>query len=587
MVSMPLPSLPSRQFLKPIGLPALLPLPIYGKHLNFQCQSCPLEKSSRLSLGPTGHKTSALHELIFSDVWGPAPLFSSDGYRYFVIFVDAYTKYVWYYPLVAKSDVYSVFHQFQTLVERQFSLKIKSVQTDWGGEYRKLSIFFQTVGIHHRLICPHTHEQNGTVERRHRHIMETGLTLLGQCKAPFRFWNYAFETSVYLINRMPTHVLAHCSTFDCLFHRSPDYHFLRTFGCLCFPFLRPYNNHKLNFHSSPCVFFGYSSSHLGYRCFDIASHRIYISRHVRFHEHVFPFDNSEQIAKVSTTIPIPPATVTLPNLLNHPPPPTSINHPNSPQHTALPLQTATQPQLATIPWPSSHACLSNPYDVGLSRKLISSPHGLGALSSPSSASPTLASIPTDSVSADSPSSADSPILEVASSSSSPAGLQLMVDLSYYQLPQVSSLPPSSSTSLPARSTHPMTLRPRQPKIANLAASAAATSASTRVLHSPFFEPFAFFDADRYAIWHNAMCDEIAALRSNRTWSLVPFHSSMNVVGSRWVYRIKRRVDGSIERYKARLVAKGFTQQKGIDYSVTFSPVIKQATVRLVFSIAVS
>jgi len=101
-----------------------------NKHLNFQCQSCLLEKSSRLSLGPTGHKTSAPLELIFSDVWGPAPFFSSDGYFYFVIFVDAYTKYVWYYPLVAKSDVYSIFHQFQTLVERQFSLKIKSVQND-------------------------------------------------------------------------------------------------------------------------------------------------------------------------------------------------------------------------------------------------------------------------------------------------------------------------------------------------------------------------------------------------------------------------------------------------------------------------
>jgi hypothetical protein len=133
----------------------------------------------------------------------------------------------------------------------------------------------------------------------------------------------------------------------------------------------------------------------------------------------------------------------------------------------------------------------------------------------------------------------------------------------------------------------MTLRPRQPKTANLAAFAAATFASTHVLHSPSFKPFAFSDADRYAVWHNAMCDEIAALRSNRTWSLVLFHSSMNVVGSRWVYRIKCRVDGSIERYKARLVARGFTQQEGIDYSETFSPVIKQATVRLVFFIAVS
>ena len=55
-----------------------------------------------------------------------------------------------------------------------------------------------------------------------------------------------------------------------------------------------------------------------------------------------------------------------------------------------------------------------------------------------------------------------------------------------------------------------------------------------------------------------MCDEITTLRENRTWSLVPFYPSMNVVGSRWVYRIKRRVDGSIERYKARFVARGFT-----------------------------
>jgi hypothetical protein len=121
----------------------------------------------------------------------------------------------------------------------------------------------------------------------------------------------------------------------------------------------------------------------------------------------------------------------------------------------------------------------------------------------------------------------------------------------------------------------------------MVSSAAANIAATQVLLSPSSEPVAFSDADKYVAWHDAMCDEIKALRSNHTWSLVPFHPSMNVVGSRWVYRIKRRVDGSIDRYKARLVARGFTQQEGIDYSETFSPVIRQATVRLVFSIAVS
>jgi hypothetical protein len=79
----------------------------------------------------------------------------------------------------------------------------------------------------------------------------------------------------------------------------------------------------------------------------------------------------------------------------------------------------------------------------------------------------------------------------------------------------------------------------------MVASAAADTAATRVLLSPSSQPIAFSDADKYVAWHDAMCDEIKALHSNHTWSLVPFHPSMNVVGSRWIYRIKRHIDGSI------------------------------------------
>jgi hypothetical protein len=93
-----------------------------------------------------------------------------------LLFCDFY-GYIWFFPLAAKSDVFNIFHQFQVLVECQFATKIKSVQTDWDGEYRKLNIYFKI--IHHHLICPHTHEQNDMVKRRHRHIVETGLTLLG------------------------------------------------------------------------------------------------------------------------------------------------------------------------------------------------------------------------------------------------------------------------------------------------------------------------------------------------------------------------------------------------------------------------
>ena len=100
------------------------------------------------------------------------------------------------------------------------------------------------------------------------------------------------------------------------------------------------------------------------------------------------------------------------------------------------------------------------------------------------------------------------------------------------------------------------------KTALLAASSVASAASNcRVLSSPACEPLTFSDVDRYEAWHCAMRDEIQALHSNNTWSLVPFHPWMNVIGCWWVYKIKHRMNDSVERYKARLVARVFTQQE--------------------------
>nr|GEX29540.1 hypothetical protein [Tanacetum cinerariifolium] len=85
------------------------------------------------------------------------------------------------------------------MVERQFTTKLKNVQTDWGGEFRNLASFFSSPGIIHRRSCPHTSEQNGFVERLNRHVVETGLTLLAQACVPQHFWHYAFDTAVYVV----------------------------------------------------------------------------------------------------------------------------------------------------------------------------------------------------------------------------------------------------------------------------------------------------------------------------------------------------------------------------------------------------
>jgi histone deacetylase 1/2 len=94
-------------------------------------------------------------------------------------------------------------------------------------------LIFQKVGITHHVSCPHTHQQNGSAERKHRHIVEVGLSLLAQACMPLKFWDEAFLTATYLINRTPTRLLGFSTPYTSLFNEKPDYSSLRVFGCAC------------------------------------------------------------------------------------------------------------------------------------------------------------------------------------------------------------------------------------------------------------------------------------------------------------------------------------------------------------------
>jgi histone deacetylase 1/2 len=157
--------------------------------------------------------------------------------------------------------------------------------------------------------------------------------------------------------------------------------------------------------------------------------------------------------------------------------------------------------------------------------------------------------------------------EVAGTEILPAGFSAPVD-------PASSSPQRPTTRLQRGIIKPKTYTDGTVRWCNLAASSTA-------------EPSSIAAALNDKNWVAAMDNEYQALVHNKTWQLVPRPKGKNIIGCKWVYKIKRKADGTIDRYKARLVAKGFKQRYGIDYEDTFSPVVKAATIRLVLSIAVT
>ncbi|KAK1629526.1 hypothetical protein QYE76_003841 [Lolium multiflorum] len=111
--------------------------------------------------------------------------------------------------------------------------------------------------------------------------------------------------------------------------------------------------------------------------------------------------------------------------------------------------------------------------------------------------------------------------------------------------------------------------------------------SSPAITDPSSEPRTYQAAMSIPHWREAMEQEYQALLRNETWTLVPPPPRVNVIDSKWVFKVKKHSDGTIERYKARLVARGFRQRYGLDYEDTFSPVVKPTTIRLLLSIAVT
>jgi len=200
------------------------------------CDTCSVAKMHQLPF----HNSSTVYieplELVFMDIWGPAPKTATNGSRYYIAFMDAFSKYTWLYLINCKSQTLSVFKCFKVFAEKQTGHNIHSVQSHDAKEFLVITSLLNDHGILHRLTCQHTHQQYGSIERKHKYINEMGLALLVGSSLPINFWGESFVTVVNIINALPTPVLHNQSPYEIMFKRKPDYshfRFLDVLAILC------------------------------------------------------------------------------------------------------------------------------------------------------------------------------------------------------------------------------------------------------------------------------------------------------------------------------------------------------------------
>ena len=204
---------------------------------NFVFEVCPKAKQSRL---PFPHsKTISTHafQLLHVDAWGLYHTKTYTGHRYFLTIVDDFTRATWTHLMVTKDEAVTLLKAFTVMVKTQFDKNVKTIKSDNALELSKsydILEFFASFGITHQTSCVQTPQQNGVVERKHRHLLEVSRALLFQASLPLRFWGDCVLAATYIINRLPTKVLRGKTPYEVLHGTAPIYSHVRVFGCLCF-----------------------------------------------------------------------------------------------------------------------------------------------------------------------------------------------------------------------------------------------------------------------------------------------------------------------------------------------------------------
>ena len=255
------------------------------------CEGCITGKMTRLPYRSVGEiRSKRKLRLVHSDVCGPMPTESIGGNKYFVTFIDDFSRCCAVYFLRSKSEVPEIFKEFEARVSNDCGEQIGTLRSDNGGEYlsKEFRSYLKSKGIHHELTVPHSPQQNGVAERMNRTLLEAARSMMAHAGLPEKYWAEAVETVSYIRNRTPTSALAGNKTpLEVWSGRKPDVSHMRVFGCMAYAHVPEKLRQKLDQKAVKLRFVGYSVHSKGYRLLDERTSQVYTRRDVIFNEQDF------------------------------------------------------------------------------------------------------------------------------------------------------------------------------------------------------------------------------------------------------------------------------------------------------------
>ena len=202
------------------------------------CSGCVAGKMHRKPFPAVGEiRSSQKLRLVHSDVCGPMHTESIGGAKYFLTFIDDYTRCCSVYFMKHKSEVFDKFKEFEAVTTNDNGKKIGTLQTDNGGEYMSTEFhdYLKEKGIRHELTVPDSPQQNGVAERMNQTLIESARLMIRHAGLPNTYWAEAISTAAYVRNQMPmTAIKENKTPYERWYGRKPDVSHLRVFGCIAY-----------------------------------------------------------------------------------------------------------------------------------------------------------------------------------------------------------------------------------------------------------------------------------------------------------------------------------------------------------------